>query len=171
MFYGPKGARQSPPNNLRHAEDGRRNADRADANELVTDVIIPPPAGMRRRSTKCAPRSLRLAVGDRRLATKLDGKKVTAARLVLAMSHPCPGQSGSGADARRQNHSRRELDEEVGKPRWPMAKPLSGNAYKVQLARVAAQTAICKRLDSRRRKTGCTRFPNMMNKIKTILKS
>jgi xanthine dehydrogenase YagS FAD-binding subunit len=113
------------------------------ANEIVTDVIIPPPAGMRSQIYEVRHREVfDWPMATAALAYKLDGKKVTAARLVLGHVAPVPWPVPSAAQMLVGKTISEELAEEVGKAALANAKPLSGNAYKVQLARVAVKRAI-----------------------------
>lgn len=143
-IYGPKGARQVAAEQF--FVTPKTDAERETvlmANEIVTDVIIPPPAGMRSHIYEVRHREVfDWPLATAALAVKLDGKKVTAARLVLGHVAPVPWPMPSAAQMLVGKTISEELAEEVGKAALAQAKPLSGNAYKVQLARVAVKRAI-----------------------------
>lgn len=142
--YGPKGARQVAAEQF--FVTPKTDAERETvlmANEIVTDVIIPPPAGMRSQIYEVRHREVfDWPLATAALAYKLDGKKVTAARLVLGHVAPVPWPAQAAAQMLVGKTISEELAEEVGKAALANAKPLSGNAYKVQLARVAVKRAI-----------------------------
>lgn len=142
--YGPKGARQVAADQffVTPKSDTERETVLM-ANEIVTDVIIPPPAGMRSAIYEVRHREVfDWPLATAAVALKLDGKKVTAARLVLGHVAPVPWPAQSAAQMLVGKTISEELAEEVGKAALANAKPLSGNAYKVQLARVAVKRAI-----------------------------
>ena len=142
--YGPKGARQVAAEQffVTPKSDTERETVLL-ANEIVTDVIIPPPAGMRSQIYEVRHREVfDWPLATAALAYKLDGKKITAARLVLGHVAPVPWPAQSAAQMLVGKTISEELAEEVGKAALANAKPLSGNAYKVQLARVAVKRAI-----------------------------
>ena len=73
----------------------------------------------------------------------MDGaKRVTAARLVLGHVAPVPWMAKEAANFLIGKTLNEEVAAEAGKLAVANAKPLSRNAYKVQLAHVAVKRAI-----------------------------
>ena len=78
------------------------------------------------------------------VALKLDGSNVQAARVVLGYGAPTPWLSSEGEAALKGQSISDETAQKAAAAALGSAKPLSGNAYKVQLARVAVKRAILK---------------------------
>jgi xanthine dehydrogenase YagS FAD-binding subunit len=113
--------------------------------EIVTGIVLPPASGwstahyeIRQKAAFDWP----LAVAA--VSLKLSGKNVEAARVVLGYVAPVPWLS---PEAERSLSGRPLSDDTADKAAAAAladAKPLSHNAYKVQLARVALKRAILK---------------------------
>ena len=73
---------------------------------------------------------------------KLDGGSVQSARVVLGHVAPVPWPSPEAEEALKGKSVDEDLAWEAGKAALSKATPLSKNAYKVQLARVAVKRAI-----------------------------
>ena len=145
-IVGPKGTRELPlerfyviPKN-----EGDREHDLR-PNEIVTEVVIPGADDvkaahyeMRQKQTFDWP----LAVAA--VALKMKGSTVQSARVVMGYVAPVPWVS-AGAEQRLVGKT---ISEDVAKAAADAAvqnaRPLSHNAYKVQLARVAVKRAILK---------------------------
>lgn len=112
-------------------------------NEIITEITLPPPG-----SVKCASYEVRhREVFDWPLATAsvaltLDGKRVTKARVVLGHVAPVPWLSPEAEAALVGKTISEEVAAAAGVAALAKAKPLSHNAYKVQVARVAVKRAI-----------------------------
>jgi xanthine dehydrogenase YagS FAD-binding subunit len=119
-------------------------------NEILADMILPPP-----REMKVAHYEIRqkqafdwpLAVAA--VGLNMKGSQLFGSRLVLGYVAPIPWRSGDGEVA--LNNAARihgGISEEVAKAAaegaLQNAKPLSHNAYKIQLAKVALKRAILK---------------------------
>jgi xanthine dehydrogenase YagS FAD-binding subunit len=106
-------------------------------------VTLPPPGGV-----KCVAYEVRhREVFDWPLATAavaltLSGKQVKAARVVLGHVAPVPWLSSEAEAALVGKTINEEVAAAAGAAAVAKAKPLSQNAYKVQLARVAVKRAI-----------------------------
>jgi xanthine dehydrogenase YagS FAD-binding subunit len=72
----------------------------------------------------------------------MSGKTVLSARIVLGHVAPVPWVSPEAARVLEGKTITRQLAEQAGRAALGDARPLSHNAYKVQLARVAVQRAI-----------------------------
>ena len=78
------------------------------------------------------------------VALKTDGSSVQASRVVLGHVAPTPWPSPEAEAALKGQRINEETAQKVGAAAVRGAKPLSQNAYKVQLAQVAVTRAILK---------------------------
>jgi len=76
------------------------------------------------------------------VALKLSGGSVQSARIVLGHVAPVPWPSPSAEHAVTGHALTEDLAAHAGDAAVQNAKPLSGNAYKVQLARIAVKRAL-----------------------------
>lgn len=111
--------------------------------EIVTEITVPDPG-----NTKMAVYEVRQKEGlDWPLAAaavvlKLDGGSVQSARVVLGHVAPVPWPSAEAEGALKGKSVNEDVAWEAGKAAVANATPLSKNAYKVQLARVAVKRAL-----------------------------
>jgi xanthine dehydrogenase YagS FAD-binding subunit len=142
-LLGPKGPRDLPAEKfyvIPKAEGEREHALAPD--EIITEVIVPPTAG---RSAYYELRQK--AQFDWPLATaavvlQMDGHSVKSARVVMGQVAPIPWSSPEAEQALAGKTVSAEVAEDAGKAAVAKATPLSGNAYKVTLARVAVKRAV-----------------------------
>ena len=119
-------------------------------NELIVELTLPPP-----RDLKVAHYEIRqkqafdwpLAVAA--VALKLNGTTVFGSRLILGYVAPIPWHSGEGEvalnnAARIHGGISEEVAQAAAEGALQSATPLSHNAYKIQLAKVALKRAILK---------------------------
>jgi xanthine dehydrogenase YagS FAD-binding subunit len=146
QIAGPKGKREVPLEKfyLIPKNDGEREHD-LQPNEIVTSVTLPSSQGVRAAHYEIRQKAAfdwPLAVSA--VALKMDGSKVGSARVVLGYVAPVPWIS----EEAEQALAGKPLDEESAKAAAEAAlknaTPLSQNAYKVQLAKVALKRAILK---------------------------
>jgi len=145
-LVGPNGRRELPlekffvvPGNENEREHDLRS------NEIVTEVVIPN-AG----SVKAAHYEIRqkeafdwpLAVAA--VGLKMNGSTVQSARVILGSVAPTPWRSPEGEQALSGKTISEAVAKSAADAALQKAKPLSHNAYKVQLARVALRRAILK---------------------------
>ena len=112
-------------------------------NEIVTEIILPPATGM-----KAAHYELRqkeafdwpLAVAA--VALKMQGGNVGSARVVLGYVAPVPWPSSEAEQALAGQPVTKETAQKAADVALAKASPLSHNAYKVRLAKVALTRAI-----------------------------
>lgn len=114
-------------------------------NEIVTELILPASAGwsaahyeIRQKAAFDWP----LAVAA--VSLKMSGKNVQAARVVLGYVAPTPWLSPAAEKVLTGQAISEDVAEKAASAALATAKPLSQNAYKVQLARVALKRAILK---------------------------
>ena len=122
--------------------EGEREHD-LQANEIVTDIFLPPPAGGRYahyevRQKEAFDWPLALAA----VALHMNGNTVRSARVVMGYVAPMPWVSEEAEQALVGKTVSEETAKAAGDAAVSKAKPLSQNGYKVQLARVAVKRAI-----------------------------
>jgi xanthine dehydrogenase YagS FAD-binding subunit len=112
-------------------------------NEIITEVIAPPLAG-----AKCATYEVRqkdamdwpLALAS--VALKMNGDKVSSARIVMGHVAPMPWRSAEAEQALVGKAISEETAQAAGNAAVANAKSLGRNGYKIQIARVAVKRAI-----------------------------
>jgi len=147
QLFGPKGSRELPLENfyvIPKTEDEREHD--LKPNEIVTRVILPAAD----RDLKVAHYEIRqkaafdwpLAVAV--VALRMSGSRVQQARVVMGHVAPVPWVSAEAAKVLTSKNFSEGLAREAADAALANAKPLSHNAYKAQLARVAVKRAILK---------------------------
>jgi xanthine dehydrogenase YagS FAD-binding subunit len=146
-LFGPKGTRQLALENfyVTPKSEGEREHD-LKPNEIVTRLILPA-AG---ENLKVAHYEIRqkaafdwpLAVAA--VALKMDGTTIQQARVVMGHVAPVPWVSVEAAGVLTSKTYSEDLARQAADAALAKARPLSQNAYKVQLARVAVRRAIVK---------------------------
>jgi xanthine dehydrogenase YagS FAD-binding subunit len=113
-------------------------------NEIVTGISIPSALGVRNATYEVRQKeSLDWPLAAASVAFSLDeGKKVKTARIVLGHVAPTPWVSNEAAQFLAGKTISEGVAAEAAQIAVANAKPLSRNAYKVQLARVAVKRAI-----------------------------
>ena len=143
---GPKGKRELPlekffvtPKTANEREHDLR------PNEIVTEIVIPSAAGWRVAHYELRQKAAfdwPLAVAA--VALKGDGAKPESAKVVLGYVAPVPWISSEAEKALAGKAVNEQSAQAAAQAALSSAKPLSRNAYKVQLARVALRRAILK---------------------------
>ncbi len=142
--FGPKGAREIALDQfyLTPKADGERGNVLL-PNEIVTEVIIPPPGNVRTASYEIRHREvLDWPMAMASVALTMSGKRVSAARLTLGHVAPVPWPADEAAKFLVGKTISEDVAAEAGKIAVAKAKALSRNAYKIQLAQVAVKRAI-----------------------------
>jgi len=143
---GPKGKRELPLEKffvIPKSEGEREHDLRPD--EIVTEVVIPPASDVRAAHYEIRQKEVfdwPLAVAA--VALKMRGSNVESARIVMAYVAPVPWPSPEAEQALVGQPINKETVQRAAEAALMNAKPLSHNAYKVQLARVALRRAIFK---------------------------
>jgi xanthine dehydrogenase YagS FAD-binding subunit len=143
---GPKGRRELPLQRfyvIPKTEDEREHD--LKPNELLTEIVVPRPDGWKVAHYEVRQKAAfdwPLAVAG--VGLKLDGSNVAAARVVLGYVAPTPWLSPEAELALNGQSVNEESAQKAATDALSNAKPLSQNAYKVQLARVAVKRAILK---------------------------
>ncbi len=143
-LHGPQGAREIAvadffvtPKSEKETENALRPG------EIVTEILVPNPRGLKMAVYELRQReALDWPLAAAAVVLKIADGRVESARVVLGHVAPVPWP----APAAEQVLKGKAVDEEVawvtGKAALAHATPLSRNAYKVQLARVAVKRAL-----------------------------
>jgi xanthine dehydrogenase YagS FAD-binding subunit len=113
--------------------------------ELVTEVRVPV-----RRNVRSATYELRYKqafdwpIAFASVALAMDGERVRSARVVLGAVAPVPWRSPAAEQALAGQLPTADVAERAAQAAVAGAQPMSGNAYKVQVARTAVKRAILK---------------------------
>jgi xanthine dehydrogenase YagS FAD-binding subunit len=144
-IFGPSGEREVAADKffVTPKSNGAREYD-LQPNEIVTWIAIPPTLGVRSATYEVRQReALDWPLAAASVALTLDAaRKVKAARIALGHVAPTPWLASEAAEYLVGKTINEEVAAEAGKLALAQAKPLSRNAYKVQLARVAVKRAI-----------------------------
>jgi len=112
-------------------------------NEIVTEIVLPPPAGVKAAHYEIRQKEAfdwPLAVAA--VALKMQGANVGSARVVLGYVAPVPWPSPEAEQALAGQPVTKETAQKAADAALAKASPLSHNAYKVRLAKVALTRAI-----------------------------
>jgi len=113
-------------------------------NEILTEVVIPAASrGMANATYEVRQKTaLDWPLVAASVALKMAGGKVTGARIVMGHVAPIPWQATEAARWLEGKAITEETAAQAGEAAVRGAKPLSGNKYKVQQARVAVKRAL-----------------------------
>jgi xanthine dehydrogenase YagS FAD-binding subunit len=143
---GPKGKRELPLEKFYIIPKTDRDREHdLQPNEIVTEVVVPPATGWKVAHYEIRQKAAfdwPLAVAA--VALKMDGSSVQSARVVLGHVAPTPWPSPQAEAALKSQPANEDTAKKAADAALANAKPLSQNAYKVQLARVAVKRAILK---------------------------
>ena len=146
QIAGPKGKREVPLEKfyVTPKNDDEREHD-LQPNEIVTSISLPSSQGVKAAHYEIRQKAAfdwPLAVSA--VALKMDGDKVSSARVVLGYVAPVPWPSPEAEQALTGKTLNEETAKAAAEAALKNATPLSQNAYKVQLAKVALKRAILK---------------------------
>jgi xanthine dehydrogenase YagS FAD-binding subunit len=113
--------------------------------EILTHVILPPPGQTRNATYEVRFKQSHdwpLAMAS--VAVSMQGQNVRAARIVMGAVAPVPWRSSAAEMALTGKRMSEQVAMEAADAAVATAKPMSGNAYKVQIARTAVKRAIMK---------------------------
>jgi len=114
-------------------------------NELLTHVLLPPPGGARSATYEVRFKQSHdwpLAIAS--VALSMEGQSVRGARIVLGAVAPVPWRSEAAEAALTGKSISDEAAMAAADAALAGVKPMSQNAYKVQIARAAVKRAILK---------------------------
>jgi xanthine dehydrogenase YagS FAD-binding subunit len=112
------------------------------ANEILTEINIPTAGTLNATYEVRQKEALDWPLATASVALQMKGGTVAKARVVLGHVAPVPYVSEQAAAALEGKALNAQTAEAAGKAAVSNAKPLSGNAYKVQLAAVAVKRAL-----------------------------
>jgi xanthine dehydrogenase YagS FAD-binding subunit len=144
VVFGPKGAREVSAAQffITPKSEGEREHD-LKPNEIVTLIMLPSAAGVIAATYEVRQKeALDWPLATASVALKMNGDKVSAARIVLGHVAPIPWRSPEAEAALVGKSISEEAAQAAGEAAVSKAKALSSNGYKIQLARVAVKRAI-----------------------------
>ena len=113
------------------------------ANELVTDIVVPPAGGARNATYEVRQKeALDWPLAAAAVSLKMNGTKISAARVVLGHVAPVPWSAPDAEKFLTGKTVSAKVAEDAGAAAVAGAKSLSQNGYKIQLAKVAVKRAI-----------------------------
>jgi xanthine dehydrogenase YagS FAD-binding subunit len=145
-LVGPKGSRELPLERfyvIPKTETEREHDLRP--NEIVSELIVPPASGMKISHYEIRQKQAfdwPLAVAA--VSLTMNGSLVQSARVVIGYVAPTPWRSAEAEGALSGKSVSEDIAKAVADAALQGARPLSQNAYKVQLAKVAVKRAILK---------------------------
>lgn len=112
-------------------------------NEILTEIHAPSPRGARSAVYEVRQKeALDWPLAAAAVALRMSGDKVESVRVVLGHVAPVPWPSPQAEEELKGKSISESVADEAGKAAVSKATPLSKNAYKVQLARVAVKRAV-----------------------------
>ncbi len=143
-LHGPEGARELEVAKFFVTPGSETESEHAfKPHEILTEIVVPPAAGIKMAVYEVRQKeALDWALAAAAVALSMDGGTVKRARVVLGHVAPVPWLSPEAEQALVGKTFMAELADEAGKAAVSKATPLSKNAYKVQLARVAVKRAL-----------------------------
>jgi len=143
-LHGPEGDRELDLDRFfvsPGSEQERENA--LKAHEIVTDVLVPPPGDARMAVYEVRQKeALDWPLAAAAVTLTMEGGTVKKARVVLGHVAPIPWPSPEAEEALAGKTLTEDVAAEAGRAAVSKATPLSKNAYKVQLTRVAVKRAL-----------------------------
>ncbi len=142
-IFGPKGAREVPVEKfflVPKAASEREHDLRP--NEILTEVRVPLPSGASATYEVREREALDWPLASASVVLESSGGKVQSARVVLGHVAPAPWPSAEAEAALAGRAVSEEVAEAAGEAALKGARALSGNAYKIRLARVAVKRAV-----------------------------
>lgn len=141
--FGPQGAREMPvekffltPKSASEREHDLRS------NEILTEVRVPVPKGKSATYEVREREALDWPLASASVVLESSGGKVQRTRVVLGHVAPTPWPSAEAEAALVGRVVTEEVAAAAGEAALKGARALSGNAYKIQLARVAVKRAV-----------------------------
>jgi xanthine dehydrogenase YagS FAD-binding subunit len=141
---GPKGKRELPLEKfyvIPKSETAREHD--LQPNEILTELVLPPSAGMKAAHYEVRQKQAfdwPLTVAG--VALKMNGSSVQSARVVMGYVAPVPWPSPDAEQILNGQSINDDIAQKAADAAVKNAKPLSHNACKIQLARVAVKRAL-----------------------------
>ena len=141
---GPNGNRELPVEQLfvvPSSNSGRELS--LAANEILTDIVVPSARGVKNATYEVRQKeALDWPLVTASVAIRMKGSSVASAKVVLGHVGPTPVVATEAEQMLAGKSLTQDVATEAGKSALNGAQPMSGNAYKVQLARVAVKRAL-----------------------------
>ena len=143
-IHGPQGPREVSVNNFFVTPKHEGELEHAlQPGEIVREVLVPPPGDAKMAVYEVRQKeALDWPLVAAAVVFKLEGGSVQSASVVLGHVAPVPWPSPAAAEALDGKSVNEDVAWAAGQTALLEATPLSKNAYKVQLARVAVKRAI-----------------------------
>jgi xanthine dehydrogenase YagS FAD-binding subunit len=143
-LHGPQGARELSVQEFFVTPKSEGESEHAlHAGEIVSEILVPPAGDAKMAVYEVRQKeALDWPLAAAAVVLKLSGGSVQSARVVLGHVAPVPWPAPEAEDALKGKSIDEDVAWEAGKAALSKATPLSRNAYKVQLARVAVKRAI-----------------------------
>jgi xanthine dehydrogenase YagS FAD-binding subunit len=147
-LHGPQGAREMSVKEFFVTPQQEGESEHAlHPGEIVTEILVPHPGDVKMAIYEVRQKeALDFPLAAAAVVLKLEGGSVQSARVVLGHVAPVPWPSPEAEEALKGKSLNEDVAWEAGKAALSKATPLSKNAYKVQLARVAVKRAILRAL-------------------------
>ena len=140
---GPKGTRDVPASRFfRTPKTSEEREHDLQPNEIVTEVRVPSPGGPNATYEVFEREALDWPLATASVLLKMSGNRVQSARVVLGHVAPVPWVSPEAEAALAGKTVSESVAQAAGDAAVGKARALSGNRYKVQLARVAVKRAV-----------------------------
>ena len=112
-------------------------------NEILTEILVPAASGVRNATYEVRQKeALDWPLATASVALTMKGNTVASARVVMGHVAPTPWRAGQAEQALAGKSLTESVAEQAAQAAVGDAKPLGGNGYKVQLARVAVKRAL-----------------------------
>ena len=143
-IFGPGGAREVSLEKFFRIPKGENEREHdLQPNEILTEIVVPPPDGMRTGHYEVRQREdFDWPLATASVALAMNGGAVRSARVVLGHVAPVPWLSEEAAGALTGKTLDERTAEAAGAAALARAKSLGRNDYKIQLARVAVKRAL-----------------------------
>lgn len=142
-IFGAKGAREVPAGKFfLTPKSGSDREHDLKPGEIVTEVLVPAPSGSSATYEVREREALDWPLAAAAVVLKTSGGTVQSARVVLGHVAPVPWPSPEAEAALAGKAPSEEVAQAAGDAAVKGARALSGNAYKIQLARVAVKRAV-----------------------------
>ena len=148
-LLGPRGSRELAVEKFFVTPQAEGESEHAfEPGEIVTEVIVPPPKGRSAFYEFKQRAGLDWPLATAAVVLQMNGHTVSSARVVLGQVAPVPWPSPEAEQALAGKTVSDEVAAEAGQAAVQKATPLSRNAYKVTLARVAVKRAVLRAASS-----------------------
>jgi xanthine dehydrogenase YagS FAD-binding subunit len=142
-LLGAQGSRELPLEKffVTPQSEGEREHD-IKPTEILTEVIVPPAQGLSAFYEVRQKAQFDWPLATAAVVLRMNGKTISSGRVVMGQVAPIPWRSPEAEEALAGKSVTEEVADSAGQAAVQKATPLSHNAYKVTLARVAVKRAV-----------------------------